>query len=1557
MNKTSIFKRMLISVLAIAMVLTAIPMTTVTAQAAPTAIKKVVIKQGKKNVTKKTINLAVGKSSKIKVVVTPSSAKKSIKYVSGNKKVATVSKSGKIKAKAAGTTKIKVTVTGKNKKKKTAWVKVKVTGVPTEDTPSPQPSNSPAPSQAPAPQPSVAPSQIPAPSQTPGTVEPTDASQISFNVKEEDTTLVAGADTQLNVSFPEGVSSQITWTSSDPTVATVDASGKVMTLKDGNVTITATTANGIKKDITFTVTKKNVPPTGLTLSSTEEYIVVGKSVTLTATIVPADAKTDVIWSSNDTTKATVKDGVVNGISEGDAIITATTVTGGISATCTVHVSKTERQEVNIKETVTQKEEIEGHSNVVMAGDTADIALTVTDKKGQPIGKKTLNIYVKVGAGNATIDGNNCLLKGTLGQGEYKTITTYTGDNESLAATVTTDEKGQVSLTMGLTDQDGKSIKPTDDIRQSYWITVKEPGNTGVAYSFNISFASLYIPSLAAFFADDYYTTSATTGVDNKNVNVDYVTKQQVGTTVNMDMTPYIYIPKSANDSNKKTITISQKIYYDRAGTAHKSDEKFTSGNYFTYNGENNYSTTVDVELPAGLSNASFNFTKYEISEYSKLDINFLWADNGEQVYNSQTGKPMHVEKTGETSSETSVQIQSLAQADTKNKIDQRMVARITIRSEGQVNAGKNGGYEFINVVGTFKEGFAGGYDLVELTDAITFEPEEVKYDIDGATIDVKNIASYIKETDEQSAELVRLIKSGEIKPQINVPTYTYSSGNAIMILKHEQTNQIFYYAFPTKRSDDVDKKNKNILVDPDDYSNGAIKLSEEAATKYQKGVFTKDEEDGSVNITSDKVGITGIEATLSSPLFCGIFGGENKLVIHTSIQWVLNDTVETMEKPESYYLLKGQSAKITAKIYNTVGSTENPVENGTQVGLYQRTYENGRYEDTLVPNQTKATDKDGYVTFELADANSNTDETYTLENLVVKEINPTHKVRTFIQKPNAASNSNPENDTDGYEQIPMSQSSDDTKLINLYWVSAGLYFKDQVDVDNINNKSESGKEYISYTKNNMNIATLKRKVGENWVTGFKILGDVDKDTGFLVTNIDGLSVAFAWKGYDIESSGKNECTITETKAGDYSLLSYFADPDSQKLKFVFTLMPYRIEYGEDDTINYVPMEDEDPIVVSSIGHGSPQLPAQMQFKVNLSADISSAIYDIILPAGSNLDKSSENRDVYVTAKDKYGNAFNATNLKLYINGDAYDLNDQEYVKDENGNTGWALKFKDGVAKITLPEFERKGNVYLSVKSVGKEFANAAIKVYEESPTFAMVGAKYVEDTGKIQVTFSKEVADSAMLKSLFKVTSEDDAKQYLVDSAEIVKSDRTKVNLTLKQNPTDSNVKVSVEEHQDETTGIIYKLGSMTGGTLENASITFNPAASYSLKVSANGQKLYVKVSSGKKTVTDETIGDAKIYLVALNSNTDIFGNNMFAALGADNYDKDTKCFVVTANKQIDVNFDGVAAYYLNAASNSSIYEFEDIDQNTSVSEDSIEADTLSDNASVEYETSEEIEF
>ncbi len=91
------------------------------------AVKSVALKIGKKKVTKQTYFLAEGKTAALKVSVNSSKAKKSVSYKSSNKRVATVSKKGKIKAKKAGTAKITVTVKGKNGKKKTSYVKIKVT--------------------------------------------------------------------------------------------------------------------------------------------------------------------------------------------------------------------------------------------------------------------------------------------------------------------------------------------------------------------------------------------------------------------------------------------------------------------------------------------------------------------------------------------------------------------------------------------------------------------------------------------------------------------------------------------------------------------------------------------------------------------------------------------------------------------------------------------------------------------------------------------------------------------------------------------------------------------------------------------------------------------------------------------------------------------------------------------------------------------------------------------------------------------------------------------------------------------------------------------------------------------------------------------------------------------------------------------------------------------------------------------------------------------------------------------------------------------------------------
>ena len=89
-------------------------------------IKSVSLRVGNKKVTKKTYKMKQGEKKKLKVTVSPKKGKKNIKFTTGNKKVATVSKTGTITAKKAGTAKIKVTVKA-GKIKKTTWMKVKVT--------------------------------------------------------------------------------------------------------------------------------------------------------------------------------------------------------------------------------------------------------------------------------------------------------------------------------------------------------------------------------------------------------------------------------------------------------------------------------------------------------------------------------------------------------------------------------------------------------------------------------------------------------------------------------------------------------------------------------------------------------------------------------------------------------------------------------------------------------------------------------------------------------------------------------------------------------------------------------------------------------------------------------------------------------------------------------------------------------------------------------------------------------------------------------------------------------------------------------------------------------------------------------------------------------------------------------------------------------------------------------------------------------------------------------------------------------------------------------------
>ncbi len=133
---------------------------------------------------------------------------------------------------------------------------------------------------------------------------------------------------------------KLTFTSSNPQVATVSSTGKVTGVDAGTAVITAAATDGSNVTATCKVTVAN-PVDGVKLDKTSAKVAVGKTVTLKATVSPADAiNKDVTWKSSDTAIATVSAaGVVTGKKAGSATITVTTKDGSKKATGKITVTK------------------------------------------------------------------------------------------------------------------------------------------------------------------------------------------------------------------------------------------------------------------------------------------------------------------------------------------------------------------------------------------------------------------------------------------------------------------------------------------------------------------------------------------------------------------------------------------------------------------------------------------------------------------------------------------------------------------------------------------------------------------------------------------------------------------------------------------------------------------------------------------------------------------------------------------------------------------------------------------------------------------------------------------------------------------------------------------------------------------------------------------------------------------------------------------------------------------------------------------------------------------
>jgi len=141
------------------------------------------------------------------------------------------------------------------------------------------------------------------------------------------------------ISPSNAVIKDVTWSSSNSAVATVDENGVVTAVSHGAACITATTVSGghqAQCDITVTQ-----PVTGVAISHTKLSLNLSNTYQLTATISPSNAVIqDIIWNSSDSDVAKVDaNGMVTAEGFGTARITVTTLDGGFRAYCDITVKE------------------------------------------------------------------------------------------------------------------------------------------------------------------------------------------------------------------------------------------------------------------------------------------------------------------------------------------------------------------------------------------------------------------------------------------------------------------------------------------------------------------------------------------------------------------------------------------------------------------------------------------------------------------------------------------------------------------------------------------------------------------------------------------------------------------------------------------------------------------------------------------------------------------------------------------------------------------------------------------------------------------------------------------------------------------------------------------------------------------------------------------------------------------------------------------------------------------------------------------------------------------
>ncbi|MEO7965337.1 MAG: Ig-like domain-containing protein [Gemmatimonadaceae bacterium] len=252
--------------------------------------------------------------------------------------------------------------------------------------------------------------------------------------------LLQGATAQLTATITDSrglpmAGKVATWTSSNPTVASVSSAGLVRAVAPGSATITAT-SDGVSGTATFAISL--VPVASVTLSPATGAVFTGRTLQLTVAIEDANGNAlstvgrTVVWTSSDPAVASVgSTGVVTGTAPGSATITATVQ--GKSGTSSLTVTNVPVSAVTVAPTSAQ----------LAVGGSMQLTATAKDASGAVITGRPVT-WSSSDATIATVSATG--LVSALAAGPVQLTASIGGVAGSASLTVTVAPVASVSVT-------------------------------------------------------------------------------------------------------------------------------------------------------------------------------------------------------------------------------------------------------------------------------------------------------------------------------------------------------------------------------------------------------------------------------------------------------------------------------------------------------------------------------------------------------------------------------------------------------------------------------------------------------------------------------------------------------------------------------------------------------------------------------------------------------------------------------------------------------------------------------------------------------------------------------------------------------------------------------------------------------------------------------------------------------------------------------------------------------------------------------------------------------